>query len=54
MSEAFNKKFNNERPTALIANTVKGKGVSFIEGHGKWHHRIPSDEEFTLIKKELM
>jgi transketolase len=54
MSEIFKKTFNNIRPTALIANTIKGKGVSFIEGHGKWHHRIPNDEEFILIKKELI
>ena len=40
-------------PNVLIAKTIKGKGVSFIEGHGKWHHRIPNDEEMTMILKEL-
>jgi transketolase len=40
-------------PKVLIAHTVKGKGVSFIEGHGKWHHRIPSDQEMAAILKEL-
>lgn len=43
----------NSRPKVIIANTVKGKGVSFIEGHGKWHHKIPTKEEFIEIKKEL-
>jgi transketolase len=41
------------RPKAIIARTVKGKGVSFTEGHGKWHHRIPNDEEMSAITKEL-
>ena len=34
----------NGTPKVVVARTVKGKGVSFVEGHGKWHHRIPSDE----------
>jgi transketolase len=42
-----------EKPNVVIAHTVKGKGVSFVEGHGKWHHRIPNDEELELIFKEL-
>lgn len=41
-------------PKVVIAHTVKGKGVSFIEGHGKWHHRIPSEEEYDQILKELL
>ena len=53
MHEAFKFKPNNEKPTALIANTVKGKGVSFVEGHGKWHHKIPNDDEYSEIMKEL-
>lgn len=39
--------------TAIIADTVKGKGVSFLEGHGKWHHRIPNKEEYAAIMEEL-
>jgi transketolase len=41
------------RPKVVIARTVKGKGVSFTEGHGKWHHRIPTDEEMSALTKEL-
>jgi transketolase len=41
------------QPTVIIARTIKGKGVSFIEGHGKWHHKIPNDIEMELIKEEL-
>jgi transketolase len=40
-------------PKVVVARTTKGKGVSFLEGHGKWHHRVPSGEELTLIRKEL-
>jgi len=42
------------KPKVVIAKTVKGKGVSFVEGHGKWHHRIPNLEELELIYKELI
>ncbi len=41
------------RPNVVICRTVKGKGVSFTEGHGKWHHRIPTEEEMILIQHEL-
>lgn len=40
-------------PKVLVAKTVKGKGVSFVEGHGMWHHRIPNDDEMNLILQEL-
>lgn len=42
------------KPTVIIAHTVKGKGVSFMEGHGIWHHRIPTVEELEKIKAELL
>ncbi len=52
--ETINKiNFNGDIPTIIIANTTKGKGVSFLEGHGQWHHKIPNDEEYSLIMKEL-
>ncbi len=41
------------KPTAIIANTVKGKGVSFMENVAKWHHGVPNDEEYALAMKEL-
>ena len=40
-------------PQAVVAHTVKGKGVSFIEGHGRWHHRVPSEDEMIAIRAEL-
>jgi transketolase len=41
------------RPTALIAHTVKGKGVSFMEGDLAWHYRSPSDEQLSAALAEL-
>ena len=44
---------NQKKPVAIIADTVKGKGVSFMERGIKWHHAVPTKEEFNLAKKEL-
>jgi transketolase len=41
------------KPTAIIAHTVKGKGVSFMEDDNNWHYRIPTAEEVNLALKEL-
>jgi transketolase len=43
-----------DRPRALIANTVKGKGVSFMENQSKWHHGVPNDAQFATAMKELV
>lgn len=44
---------NIKRPLMIIANTIKGKGVSFMENAIKWHHSVPTKEEFELAMKEL-
>ena len=44
---------HNTKPKVIVANTVKGKGVSFMEPHGPWHARIPNKEEFAAAMKEL-
>ena len=41
------------KPVAIIAHTVKGKGVSFIEDDNNWHYRIPTQEEIIKAKIEL-
>ena len=41
------------KPLAIIAHTVKGKGVSFMENNNNWHYRIPSEEEFLCAIREL-
>lgn len=40
-------------PQVIVAKTIKGKGVSMLEGHGSWHHRIPNNEEYRIIMQEL-
>ncbi len=42
-----------DRPVAVIANTIKGKGVSFIEDRVEWHHKVPTDEQVRLALAEL-
>ena len=42
-----------DKPTAIIANTVKGKGVSFMENQAGWHGKAPNDEEFETAMKDL-
>ena len=37
----------------IIANTIKGAGISFIENKVSWHHKVPSQEEFNLAIQEL-
>lgn len=41
------------RPAVLIAHTVKGKGVSFMEGDYRWHSRVPNDEELAAALAQL-
>ena len=41
------------RPRCVIANTIKGKGVSFIEDRVEWHHKVPSPDQVELALKEL-
>ena len=43
----------SDKPRCVIAATVKGKGVSFMENEAKWHHGIPSDAQFEQALKEL-
>ncbi|WP_264196033.1 transketolase [Niallia circulans] len=41
------------KPTIILANTIKGKGISFAENVAGWHHHVPSQEEYKLAMKEL-
>lgn len=41
------------KPTAIIAHTVKGKGVSFMENDNNWHYRSPKAEEVDAARREL-
>jgi transketolase len=45
--------FERGRPSCIIARTVKGRGVSFIEDRVEWHHKVPSAEQVELALEEL-
>ncbi len=40
-------------PHVVIAHTIKGKGISFMENDKKWHHRVPNDKEYKQAMQEL-
>lgn len=42
-----------EQPKVIIANTIKGKGVSFMEGRVEWHYKNPNDKELESALKEI-
>ena len=46
-------KTDTGKPTSVIAHTIKGKGVSFIENKSSWHHRVPTKEELNAAISEL-
>ena len=45
---------SREKPLCVIANTVKGKGVSFMENQANWHHGVPNSEQFAQAMEELV
>ena len=45
--------FEKGKPSLVIAHTTKGKGVSYMENQGKWHHGVPSQEQFDQATAEL-
>lgn len=54
LREAFaNAKATKGKPTAIIANTVKGKGVSFMENNYAWHGSAPKEDQYNQAMEEL-
>lgn len=53
LTEVLSKPAEKGKPTCVIANTVKGKGVSFMENVAKWHHGVPSEAELKQALAEL-
>lgn len=45
--------YQNDKPMAVVLNTIKGKGISFMENNDKWHHSGISDDEYEQALKEL-
>jgi transketolase len=53
LTDALTKPPETGKPLFIMANTVKGKGVSFMENVGKWHHGVPSDAELVQALADL-
>ena len=54
LKKAFNEaKTVKGQPTVIIAKTVKGKGVSFMENNVSWHGAAPNDEQYKQAMEEL-
>ena len=54
LSKTFsNIPFEENKVNLIIANTVKGKGISFMENEIVWHHKVPSEDQYNLAQKEL-
>ncbi len=45
--------FEKDKPSVIIAHTIKGKGVSFMENELKWHHGVPTKEQYAIAMEEL-
>lgn len=55
LREVLSPSYNNRSaPMCIIANTIKGKGVSFMENNNLWHYRSPQGKEYEDAKLELM
>jgi transketolase len=54
IANSLNVAFNSKKPTMILANTIKGKGVPFMENNITWHHKKPSISELEVAKKELL
>ena len=46
-------KIKSDRPTFILANTIKGKGVKIMENNPEWHHKFPNEEEYQKIMSNL-
>lgn len=53
LAKGFDYARNSTKPTVIIAKTVKGKGVSFMENNPNWHGVAPNEEEFEQAINEL-
>ncbi len=51
--EAYMKPHEEGRPKAIIGNTIKGKGISFMEGNPEWHHNRLTKDQYENAMKEL-
>lgn len=53
LTAALERPLEPGKPSMVIARTTKGKGVSFMEDIGKWHHGVPNDDDYARAVAEL-
>ncbi len=53
LNDAFTKAQNTDSPCAIIANTTKGKGVSFMENNNDWHHKLLTQDQYEEAITQL-
>lgn len=53
LTEALQRPLEAGKPSMIIARTTKGKGISFMEDVGKWHHGVPNDDEYAKALAEV-
>ena len=53
LKNAFSEQFNNGMPKCIIASTIKGKGVSYMENDNSWHHANMNEKQYNQAKEEL-
>jgi transketolase len=53
LSEAFHKKYDNGFPKCIIAETIKGKGISFMENNNSWHHAAINNKQYLQALEDL-
>ena len=52
--KAYNEAKISDKPTVIVANTIKGKGVSFMENNPGWHGTAPKQDDYEKAMKELI
>jgi transketolase len=53
LTTALTAKPQDGKPSLVMANTIKGRGVSFMENVVSWHHGVPTSEQFEMAQSEL-
>ena len=53
LDKAINKAKSLKTPSCILCNTIKGKGISFMENNYKWHGKAMNEEEYKIAKKDL-
>ena len=48
------RKLKNGKPSLFIANTIKGKGISYMEDVTRWHNTMPNDKQIQIARKDLL